>query len=66
MQRGVPVEVFKADWGRYRAGGGPKRNQAMADAGAGLCIAFPGGSGTADMVCRAEAAGVKVVKLDAT
>jgi hypothetical protein len=28
-----------------------------------LVVAFPGGTGTADMVKRAELAGVKVVKL---
>jgi len=32
----------------------------MADAGADLCIAFPGGRGTADMVRRARAAGIPV------
>jgi hypothetical protein len=32
----------------------------MADLGAELCIAFPGGNGTADMVHRAEKAGIEV------
>lgn len=29
-----------------------------------LCIAFPGGAGTADMVRRAEAAGLEVKRID--
>jgi len=36
------------------------RNQAMADAGADLLLAFPGGNGTADMVRRARKAGIHV------
>lgn len=44
---------------------GPRRNQRMLDESKpDLCIAFPGGNGTADMVRRCEAAGVKVVKVD--
>lgn len=38
-----------------------RRDQRMADAGAGRCIVFPGGSGTADMARRAEASGLEVV-----
>lgn len=38
------------------------RNQEMADLGADLCVAFPGGRGTADMVRRAEAARIPVMK----
>ena len=37
---------------------GPVRNQQMADAGAGGCIAFPGGIGTTDVVRRATAVGI--------
>jgi len=39
------------------------RNQAMADAGADLCLAFPGGAGTADCVRRCERAGIPVRRL---
>jgi predicted Rossmann-fold nucleotide-binding protein len=39
---------------------GHYRNQEMADTGADLCIAFPGGRGTADMVRRAAAAGIEI------
>jgi hypothetical protein len=59
-QAGVPVEVYEADWEMHGKAAGPVRNQAMADAGADGCIAFPGGRGTADMIRRALAAGIKV------
>jgi hypothetical protein len=59
---GVEVQVFEADWERHGKAAGPVRNQAMADAGADGCIAFPGGHGTADMVRRAEAANIRVWK----
>jgi len=59
-ERGVWVQVFEADWDRHGKAAGPMRNQAMLDAGCGGVIAFPGGSGTADMCRRAERAGVKV------
>lgn len=58
--RGIAVEEVKADWKRHGRGAGPKRNQQMAEAGADLCVAFPGGSGTADMVRRAEIADIPV------
>jgi len=51
---------------RHRSGGsycpaaGNYRNHEMAEAGAGLCVAFPGGSGTADMCRAAKAAGIEV------
>lgn len=57
---GAEVQVFEADWETHGKRAGPVRNQAMADAGADGCVAFPGGIGTADMVRRAEAAGLKV------
>ena len=58
--KGVRVEVHPADWERHGRRAGPVRNQAMANAGADGCIAFPGGNGTEDMVRRAIAAGIKV------
>ena len=59
---GIEVWAFPANWERDGRGAGPIRNQAMLDASKpGGVVAFPGGSGTADMVRRAEAAGVKVM-----
>lgn len=60
QKRGVPVQVHPAEWQQLGAKAGPLRNQAMADAGADGCTAFPGGRGTADMCRRAESAGIPV------
>lgn len=53
-------EAHPADWGTHGRAAGPIRNQHMADLGADLLLAFPGGRGTADMVRRATAAGIPV------
>lgn len=52
--RGVPFEAYRADWRRYgRREAGPIRNQRMLDEGKPeYGVAFPGGTGTADMVRR--------------
>ena len=62
-EREVEVWRFPAKWGEDGRGAGHKRNQAMLDVGKpeGV-VAFPGGAGTADMVKRAEAAGVTVMR----
>ncbi|MEE2040088.1 DUF2493 domain-containing protein [Nocardiopsis sp. CT-R113] len=64
-----PTTVFPANWWRHGKAAGPRRNQQMAnttadlmaDPGDAVCVVFPGGRGTADMVRRAEAAGIRVV-----
>lgn len=60
---GVEVRAFPANWDAFGPGAGPIRNQCMLDYGKpdGV-VAFPGGAGTADMVKRAEEAGLKVWK----
>ena len=55
---------FPADWKRHGRAAGPIRNQKMLNAGPDLVIAFPGGAGTADMVNRARAAGVRVIEIE--
>ncbi len=70
-----PLEEYPADWDDmsepcfpkvrgtkvYNALAGSKRNQQMLDEGKpDLVVAFPGGTGTADMVRRARKAGVEV------
>ena len=67
---GVQVEAYPAIWRPAELGGrvdrraGFTRNKRMLDqAKPGLVIAFPGGSGTSDMVRRAHQAGVKVINL---
>lgn len=59
--RGVPVQVFPADWERHGYRAGAARNAKMLrEAKPRLCVAFAGGRGTADMVCRCQAAKVAV------
>lgn len=60
---GIPVDEYPADWKTHGKAAGGIRNQKMLDEGKpDLVIAFPGGAGTADMVRRAEKAGVPVTK----
>ena len=61
----VSYENYPAKWGEHGRAAGPIRNQQMLTEGKpDLVVAFPGGRGTADMVRRAKAAGVKVVEVD--
>jgi hypothetical protein len=57
----LEVETHPADWDTYGRRAGPLRNQEMIDSGLDALIVFPGGRGTADMVRRAQKAGVAVV-----
>jgi len=51
----------RRDGGTYCPAAGTRRNARMLDEGRpDLVVAFPGGTGTADMVARAERAGVTV------
>jgi hypothetical protein len=57
----VRVRPFPADWKRLGRAAGPIRNQQMMDeARPNGVVAFPGHTGTADAISRAEAAGVPV------
>lgn len=61
--RGFDNLTFRADWTAHGRAAGPIRNQKMIEEGKpDLVVAFPGGSGTADMVRRARAAGVPVIE----
>lgn len=54
---------FTADWAIHGRAAGPIRNARMlAEGRPDLVVAFPGGRGTADMVRKAEAAGIPVVR----
>lgn len=56
-EAGVPVRVFRADWGAFGRAAGPKRNQQMVDhvrARGGHVLLLPGGTGTADLARRAR------------
>ena len=62
--RGIPVEVYMADWARDKRAAGPIRNKRMLVEGKpDLVVALPGGKGTAHMVGIARKAGVTVVHL---
>lgn len=53
--------TFKAPWNALGKRAGPVRNGWMLEYGQpDLVVAFPGGSGTANMVSRAKAAGIEV------
>jgi hypothetical protein len=62
---GISQTVFEPKWREYGKAAGPMRNQEMLDTGQPqLVVAFPGGRGTADMVERAEGAGVRVMRIE--
>lgn len=61
VNREVEYINVPADWKTHGRAAGPIRNQRMLDEyQPTLCIAFPGGRGTADMVKRCLAANVPV------
>jgi hypothetical protein len=67
---GVAREPHPAEWGAYGDAAGPRRNQAMVDAGALYAIAvhryLPKSRGTKDMVRRCLKAGIEVYLIDGT
>lgn len=59
--RGVPGRAYPAHWSLHGNAAGPMRNQRMLEQfRPERVVALPGGGGTADMVRRAQAAGVPV------
>jgi hypothetical protein len=54
-----------AEWNRHGNKAGPIRNATMLamKPPVKLVVAFPGGSGTADMVAKAKAAGLEVMEV---
>jgi hypothetical protein len=57
-----PVVRVKADWDRFGKGAGPIRNRIMLERHApDVLIAFPGGTGTADITRRARHRGIEVI-----
>lgn len=62
--RGIPLAIYPANWSGNGMKAGPIRNQRMLALGKPeIVFAFPGGSGTADMIRRSEKAGVPVVRV---
>lgn len=63
IQNGIPCATVNANWVRYGLGAGPVRNEWMAKLFyADLLAAFPGGSGTQDMIEAAIRHGIEVVQ----
>ena len=61
---GIPVLTFPADWEVYGNRAGAVRNARMLrDGDPHLVIAFPGGTGTGDMVLKSIRAGVKTIRV---
>lgn len=61
---GITLSTYPANWDLHPRTAGFIRNQMMIDEESpDLVIAFPGGNGTADMIKRAEKAGIRVVRV---
>ena len=60
VSRGITQEPYAARWDQEGRAAGPIRNARMIAAGADLCVAFPGGAGTADLVAKATKSGIAV------
>lgn len=69
-RRGFPMKSFPADWAKFGLSAGPIRNGDMAKFVADhedpekICIAFPGGDGTWNMIAHAERYGIRVIRID--
>ncbi len=62
-ENGIKVSAYPADWEKHKKAAGPIRNQKMLDdAKPEAVVAFPGGSGTKDMLLRAQLSGLKIWK----
>ncbi len=68
--QGVEVQrcpVTPKDWAAYGGAAGAMRNtvmlEVMLEHGGGYCLAFDGGSGTADMMHKAEKAGLRIINM---
>lgn len=62
-KRGMPHVRVNAQWNYYGKKAGHLRNGWMLLLAPDICIAFPGGTGTANMRKQAEEAGVTVINV---
>lgn len=62
----VKPEAWPADWKQYGKAAGPRRNEAMVDAGADLCVAFlrDGSTGTRQTIALARMAKIPTFVID--
>lgn len=67
VDNSVPQDPIAAEWNRYRNYAGPIRNREMVikHRDITLVVAFPGGSGTRDMIKVAAMAGITVMEVRA-
>lgn len=63
QNRGILSRRFPADWKAHGRSAGPIRNRLMLDWGPRLVIAFPGGSGTANLCKQARARDIEVLEM---
>lgn len=63
ISRKCKYHTEPADWDKYHDAAGGIRNEKMARMLPDLCIAFPGGSGTEDMVKRCFAHKIKTIRI---
>lgn len=62
--RGIPTEVYPADWEKNGRAAGAIRNRVMLAVGKpDLVVAFPGGKGTANMILQATNNRVEIRKI---
>ncbi len=65
-ERGIPEILVPANWIYHHKGAGPIRNGWMLKfVRVDVVLAFPGGTGTANMVSQARAAGIPVKEISA-
>lgn len=61
-RKGIHYAAVPALWGQFGKAAGMKRNAAMLQLEPEMVVAFPGGTGTANMVRLADKAGITVWK----
>lgn len=61
---GIQTTPFPADWDTYPDDAGTRRNTQMIREGKpDLVVAFPGGTGTANMIAQSRKHGIRVIDL---
>lgn len=63
-ENNISLVEYPADWRKHGKAAGPIRNQEMLEKESpNAVLAFPGGSGTADMIGRARKGGIDVYRV---
>ena len=67
LNRGVPMQEFRADWDTYGYAAGPIRNKQMLESFKPDCViafCYGSGKGTRNMINLAESQGYRVIKIE--